>query len=557
MSTRPRSRRWVLVTAVVAVLGIVLAACGGGSDSGSDGGGGEATTDVTIAATGDPQSGGSLSFGLEGESDGFNPTVNRWAISGMMVANAVFDPLAAYDANGKAQPYLAKSFTPSADFKTWTIELRPGITFTNGEPLDGAALKKDMDALRASALIGIAAANINGTSVDPADPMKVIVTMTDPWAAFPTILTGQAGMVAAPAQLDATGEAASRQPIGTGPFMQKEWVPDNRWVGTKNPNYWRTDDAGTKLPYLDQVTFKPIVDTQNRTNALISGDVQMIHTTDWASIDQMETAAKDGQVQVVLDPTESEETFFILNTVKAPLDDVRVRQALALCTDSSQIRLVSQVPDGYEANSQFKTDSPWYSDGGFPAYDPAAGTDLINQVKAEKGDITLTLGTTPVPSNTAITQTAAQQWEQCGVKVNLITTEQSKFIADMATGNFQANLTRQFGESDPDQAYHWWSGSTATGALALNFARLNDPQIDAALKQARGSADPAVRTQAYVDLVKRQSELVPYIWINHTQWAIGAANSVRNISNVTLPDGEASLPYQGGNMRLTQTWLQP
>ena len=465
MSTRPRSRPWVLVTAVIAVLGILLAACGGGSDSGSDGGGdGETSPDVTIAATGDPQAGGSLAFGLEAESDGFNPTVNRWAISGMMVANAVFDPLAAYDANGKAQPYLAKSFTPSADFKTWTVELRPGITFTNGEPLDGAALKKDMDALRASALIGIAAANINGTSVDPADPMKVIVTMTDPWAAFPTILTGQAGMVAAPAQLDATGEAASRQPIGTGPFVQKEWVPDNRWVGTKNPNYWRTDDAGTKLPYLDQVTFKPIVDTQNRTNALISGDVQMIHTTDWASIDQMETAAKDGKVQVVLDPTESEETFFILNTAKAPLDDVRVRQALALCTDAAQIRLVSQVPDGYAATSQFKEDSPWYSDGGFPAYDPAAGTDLINQVKAEKGDVTLNLGTTPVPSNTAITQTAAQQWEQCGVKVNLITTEQSKFIADMATGNYQANLTRQFGESDPDQSYHWWSGATATGA---------------------------------------------------------------------------------------------
>ena len=345
MPTRPRSRPWVLVTGVIAVLGIVLAACGGGSDSGgTDGTDGETTSDVTIAASGSPQAGGSLTYGLEAESDGFNPTVNRWAISGMMVANAVFDPLAAYDADGKAQPYLAKSFTPSADFKTWTIELRSGITFTNGEPLDGAAVKKDMDALRASALIGIAAANINGTSVDPADPMKVIVTMTDPWAAFPTILTGQAGMVAAPAQLDATGEAASRQPIGTGPFVQKEWVPDNRWVGTKNPNYWRTDASGAQLPYLDSVTFKPIVDTQNRTNALISGDVQMIHTTDWASIDQIETAADDGKVQVVLDPTESEETFFILNTSKAPLDDVRVRQALALCTDTSQIRLVSQVP---------------------------------------------------------------------------------------------------------------------------------------------------------------------------------------------------------------------
>lgn len=559
MSTRPRSRPWVLVTGVIAVLGIILAACGGGS-SGSGGSDGTAdaktTSDVTIETSGPPQSGGTLAYALEAESDGFNPTANRWAISGMMVANAVFDPLAAYDADGKAQPYLAKSFTPSADFKTWTIEMRSGITFTNGESLDGAAVKKDIDALRASPLIGIAAANISGSAVDPADPMKVIVTMTDPWAAFPTILTGQAGMVAAPAQLDATGEAASRQPIGTGPFMQKEWVPDNRWVGTKNPNYWRKDASGVQLPYLESVTFKPIVDTQNRSNALISGDVQMMHTTDWASIDQLRSAAADGKVQIVLDPTESEETFFILNTSKAPLDDVRVRQALALCTDSTQIRLVSQVPDSYAATSQFKADSPWYSDGGFPVYDPGAGADLIAKVKEEKGDVTLTLGTTPVPSNTAITQTAAQQWEQCGVKVNLITTEQSKFISDMATGNYQANLTRQFGESDPDQAYHWWSGATATGPLALNFARLNDPQVDAALNKARGSADPAVRKQAYADLVKRQSELVPYIWINHTQWAIGAANSVRNLTNVTLPDGQPSLPFQSGNERLTETWIQ-
>jgi ABC-type transport system substrate-binding protein len=553
MPQRHRSRPWVLITAVVAVLGIILSACGGGSDGG--GGGDAALTDVTIAPSGPPKSGGTLDYALEAESDGFNPAVNRWAISGMMVANAVFDPLAAYDAEGRPQPYLAEAFTPSADFKTWTITVRPGITFTNGQPLDGAAVKKNLDAIKASTLTGAAAANVESNTVDPSDPMKVIVTMTDPWASFPVILTGQAGMMAAPAQLDATGEASTRQPIGTGPFVQKSWDPDRQWVGTKNPNYWRKDSSGNQLPYLDSVVFKPIVDTQNRTNALLSGDVQMLHTTDWASIDQLQTEAAAGKIQVVLDPTESEETFLMLNTSKAPLDDVRVRKALAQCTDAAQIRTVSEVPESYAATSQFKEGSPWYTDSGFPTYDPQAGTDLINEVKAEKGDISLDLGTTPVPTNTAITQVVAQQWEQCGVKVNLVTTEQSKFILDAATGNYQANLWRQFGETDPDQSYHWWRGKDDWGALSLNVARLNDPQVNAALDKARASDDENVRKEAYAELVKRQSELVPYIWINHTQWAIGAANNVRNLTNVSLPDGQASLPFQSGNERLTETWL--
>ena len=549
-----RSRPWVLVVGVIAVFGLVLAACGSSSsDEGGDTG--DASTDVTVAASGPPKTGGTINYGVEGESDGFNPTANRWAISGLMVANAVFDPLAAYDANGKAQPYLAQAFVPSADFKTWTIQMRSGITFTNGQPVDGAAVKKDLDAVRASPLVGGAAANVASTAVDPTDPLKVIVTMHDPWASFPASLTGQAGMIAAPAQLDAGAEDAARKPIGTGPFVQKEWVPDNRWVGTKNPGYWRKDSSGTQLPYLDSVVFKPIVDQQNRTNALVSGDVQMMHTTDWESISRLESESASGNLQLVLDPTESEETHVVLNTSKAPLDDVRVRQALALCTDAAQVRAVSLVPDGYEANSQFKSDSPWYSDGGYPAFDAQAGTDLINTVKAEKGDITVSLGTTPVPTNTAITQTLAQQWEQCGVKVNLTTTEQSKFILDMATGNYQANLSRQFGESDPDQSYVWWTGTNASGALALNFARLNDPQINTALNQARASDDVTVRQQAYADLVKRQSELIPYIWINHTQWAIAAANNVRNLTNVTLPDGQPSLPFQSGVERLTETWV--
>lgn len=553
MERRTGIRRWAPVVTAVMAFGLIAAACGGSSSS-SNNDNSAKTTDVTIKASGNPKSGGTVKFATEAESDGFNPTSNRWVISGYMVGNAVFDPLTAYDATGKPQPYLAKTFTPSADYKSWTVDLRPGVTFSDGTPVDAAAVKLSIETVKANALTGAALANI--ASVTVVSPTQLTIATTDPWASLPAILTTQVGFVAAPAMLKADGAAASRQPIGSGPFIQKEWVPDNRWVGTKNANYWRTDSSGNKLPYLDSVEFRPIVDPQNRVNALLSGDVQMIHTTDWPAINKLQTEAKSGKIQFVADPTETEESFIMFNTSKAPEDDVRVRQGLALCTDPNAIMLINETPADRAADSQFTKDSPWYSDSGFTTNDPTAGKALLDKVKAEKGPITITLTTTPVPANTNTTALIKQQWESCGVTVNTTTSEQSKFVADAVTGNYQANLWRQFAASDPDGDYVWWTGKNAVGGLTLNFARLQDAQIDAALNKARASADPAVRKQAYADLQKRQTELMPYIWLSHTQWAIGAANNVRNIVNQTLPDGQPALPFQRGEVRLTQTWVE-
>jgi len=552
MEKRAGIRRWAPVVAAIMAFGLIATACGGSSSDGSSESG--KTTDVTIKASGPPKAGGSVKFALEAETDGFNPTSNRWAISGYMVGNAVFDPLSAYDAEGNWAPYLAKAFTPSADFKTWTVDLRAGVNFSDGTPVDATAVKLALDTVKANALTGAALANMSTITV--VSPSQLTIATTDPWASLPAILTTQVGFIAAPAQLKAEGAAASRQPIGSGPFVQKEWVPDNRWVGTKNANYWRSDDKGNKLPYLDSVEFRPIVDPQNRVNALLSGDVQMMHTTDWPAIKRLEQEAASGNIQFVGDPTETEESFIMFNTQKAPVDDVRVRQALTLCTDPAAVLVVNETPAERAADSQFTKDSPWYSNSGFTTNDVAKGKSLIDAVKAEKGPITITLGTTPVPANTNTTALLKQQWEACGVTVNTTTSEQSKFVSDAVTGNYTANLWRQFAASDPDGDYVWWTPKNATGPLTLNIARLADTQIGAALDKARASNDPAVRKQAYADLQKRQTELAPYIWLAHTQWAIGAAKNVRNITNQTLPDGQAALPFQRGEVRLTQTWLE-
>ena len=546
-------RRTVSIVAAVAAVALFASSC---SSSGSSSGGSSAasTSDITVKATGAPTPGGSVKFGVEAESDGFNPTTNRWAVSGHMVGSAVFDPLSAYDENGKAQPYLAKSFTPSADFKSWAIELRPNVNFSDGTSVDGAAVAKSLNAMKKDALVGIALANV--ASVVASGPLSVTVTTIDPDASLPAALTTQVGYVVAPAQLDAPPPANTRSPIGSGPFIQKEWVPDNRWSGTKNPNYWRSDAKGNKLPYLDSLEFRPITDPQNRVNALLAGDVNMIHTTDFPAMAKLRSEAQSGNVQVVFDQTETEESFIIFNTSKAPLDDVRVREGLKLCTDPAAIRLINETPEDRAADSQFTKNSPWYFDSGFKTNDPAAGKALIAKVIAEKGPISLSLTTTPVPANVNTTALIKQQWEPCGVSVTTTTTEQSKFILDLATGNYQADLSRQFSGTDPAVDYVWWTGKNASGPLALNFARLNDAELNAALDKGRASPDVAVRKEAYATVQKRQTALVPYIWLAHTQWALGAAKNVRNFTSMTLPDGAKAQPFQGGIVKLTETWIE-
>ena len=303
----------------------------------------------------------------------------------------------------------------------------------------------------------------------------------------------------------------------------------------------------------------PVTEAATRTTALLNGDVQLMHTTDWASIAELRAAATRGEVQFVANDGASEEGFVVFNTMKAPLDDVRVRRAVALCTDRDSFLEVSQIPAESAATSQFDESSPWYDpDNGFPAFDPAAGTALVTEVEAEKGPVVFELNTVPTPENQTQIQLLATQWEACGMEIDLKATEQSTFIADMVTGNFSANLSRQFGATDPDGDYVWWIGSNAApiGSFALNFARLADPQVDDALNRGRGTDDRAARVEAYSDLQRRQSELLPYVWLNHIQWVIGAADDVRNIGNQTLPGGEPARPVGGGGFRLTETWLQ-
>jgi ABC-type transport system substrate-binding protein len=526
---------------------------------------GVSDTDITIAASGEPQRGGKLSYGMNADSDGFDPTENRFAASGVMVANAVYDPLTALDVDLVARPYLAASIEPNAAYDVWIITMRDGVTFHDGTPLTAQVVADTFLAHRGSVLTGSVLTPVQNAVA--LDDLTVEVTMDQPWVAFPNVLTSQVGYIPAASMLaDATlGPDApspgddpedSRAPIGTGPFSFSSWTPGAQSTFKRYDDYWREG-----LPYLDEVEFQTVIEPQNREDNIISGTLDMVMESNPTSIAEFRGDAAAGKVQIVEDRGEGEEGFVMLNVTAAPFDDVRARQALALATDAETYVAAADQGVPMVARGPFNPSSPWYVETDYPEYDLEAARALLAQIEAETGaPVSFTLQETPGAEAVRATQILQGMWQDAGFVVDIAIVDETTQIANALTGDYEATRWRQFGAPDPDTDLIWWTSEATEGALNLNFSGNKNPAIDAALQEGRTNPDPEARKAAYADFQRILSEDLPYIWLTHTVWAIVASNDVRGITNGPLPDGEESIPLGGqgtfgGVHRLTQTWL--
>jgi ABC-type transport system substrate-binding protein len=551
-----RQTRYLALTVLVA-FSLLAVACGGSDDDGEEGG--SDTTEANqqvIEPTGEAQPGGDLVFALEAETDGWDPTINRWAVSGHQIGQAVFDTLAAYNSDGEAVAYLAEALTPNDDYTEWTITLREGVTFHDGTPLNADAIVENLTRHLESPLTAPAIRPIE--EVTAQDDLNALVKMSSPWASFPVYLTAQVGYVVAPSQF-AMGDEGRLNPIGTGPFKFEEWIPDNHFTASKYEDYWREG-----LPYLDSVEFRPIIESQTRVNAIQSGDIDMFHTSDPRSIIDARALADGGQVQIVEDGAVGEESFIMLNNAVAPTDDVRIREALAMSTNREAY--AESIDQGIRpvASSPFIESSPWYSQeavDAYPAYDLEGAKALVEEYEAEVGPAEVTIQLTPVTANREATQFLAAGWQEAGIDVKFEEKEQALLINDALAGNFIANQWRQLGSIDPDGEYVWWDIQNANdiGVASLNFMRMKNQELTDFMDEGRAVPEFEARKEAYDQAQIQLNETIPYLWLTHTLWAIVADNEVRNIGYLTLPDGSEAIGFGtgfAGAVSLTEVWLE-
>jgi peptide/nickel transport system substrate-binding protein len=454
--------------------------------------------------------------------------------------------------------------TPNAANTVWTIKVRSGIKFHDGTALDGTVVKNNIDAYRGKyknrhplLFSFVFGAYIKDTKL--VDPMTVEVD-TVPWVAFPAYLysSGRLGIMAQ-AQLDDTKTCASKL-IGTGPFKLQDWKRNDHFTAVKNPDYWRKDKAGVQLPYLDSITFKPIVESAQTVNGIQSGNVDLALDDGPSDSAQYRDLAKSNKINLTESTKFPELSYTLFNVTTPPFDNINARLAVAYAVDRVQENKLRNKDILELASGPFGPGVMGYvKDTGLPSYDPVKAKDYVAKYTAATGKplqfTYLSAGTDPEGLKTiALIKTYV---EKVGMKMTVKAVDESQGINNVIAKQFQAVGWRNHPGYDPDTEWVWWHCDNAAVPCdnPVNFNGFNDSVINKALEDARASTDPAQRKTDYETVNKQFAKMVYNGWGYWDDWTIPAQTKVHGIGNLPLPDGSAPFPGLSSGIDPAGIWV--
>ncbi len=500
-----RSRVTGQVIGLVTVLALFAAACG---DDDDDSGGAPASTssatqagastttagatDATAAATtttsdAGPVSGGEATILMNVEVGTLDP-VKATGSAGSDASRMfpLYGALVTYE-SGEAKPYFAESLTPSADFATWTLKLRPGIVFSDGSPYDAAAVKANWDRAADPANSSPARGFVAGfESTTVTDPLTLEIKLKAPNAHVPANLSrfGALNYVASGQALAAKQDLTST-PVGAGPYTMQEWVRDDHMTLVKNPNF-----VDSPRPYLDKITLRWVGDEQQRLDTFLKGDADAGYTNLPGTA---AAAAKEGNEYVSV--TVGTGQTYVFNTTTPPFNDPRVRRAFVLGIDREAMGDVVFGEGNVPATSFSRPGSKWFDEqAAIPGYDPAEAQRLFSEAAADLGgsvDINLQgFQLSLEVRKVEYIQTALNAFDNVNVEVNIF--DSSTAIQNVLRGDYQVS-SWGFPWLDPEPGVY----NALRSGLPTNYSKYADPAVDAALDQARVTDDDTARLELY------------------------------------------------------------
>jgi ABC-type transport system substrate-binding protein len=490
----------------------------------------------------EPQAGGEITWGLTNDGTGFD-TTGAIAPGSIRVITALTEALVGLDVDANWHPALAESLTPNEDFTSWTITMRPGLVFHDGEPVDAAAVAANLQAQKDSPTVGFRLSQIE--SITAIDDLSVEVKMTAPWATFPFLLVGQPGWMVSPSTIG-TNETF----VGTGPFTLESWTPGDGARVVRNPNYWRADEG---LPYLDAINFKFLVEQTVKRQAFEAGDVEgYISPGDEDIVDFLE----DDGVDVWIGTAGANEYLWLLNTTAPPFDDLRVRQAMAHAIDRQFLIDTFRSSLTIPADGPLNPSSPFYSEATYPEFDPPAAQALVDEYEAEVGPIEFELSIEPNPAVIEVAEVMMSFLADVGIDGTIKEIGQGQSAITAVQDDYQAFSWFQFGSPDPDGLYDFFHSN---GGL-LNWSNLVSADIDEGLDIGRQNDDPARRVEGYAQYLQALADEVPMVWVDHLN-GIEAAVTLPELHGIGTPgmfqDGTPSLPMTDGSFfAWPAVWLE-
>ncbi|VVM44134.1 Periplasmic dipeptide transport protein [Pseudomonas fluorescens] len=472
-----------------------------------------------------------LSVCTEASPEGFDVVQYNSLTTTNASADVLMNRLVDFDtASGKVVPSLADSWEVSTDGLTYVFKLRPQVKFHTTEyfkpsrELTAEDVKFSFDRMLdpANPWHKVAQSGFPHAQsmqlpalikkIDALDPLTVRFTLDHPDSTFlATLSMGFASIYSAEyadklMKAGATDKLNS-QPIGTGPFVFKRYQKDSQIRYTANKAYWKPEDVK-----IDNLIFSITPDAAVRLQKLKAGECQVSGYPRPADIEVME---KDPNLRV-LKQAGFNLGFLAYNTTHAPLDQLKVRQALDMAIDKPAIIKAVYQSAGQLAQNALPP-AQWSYDPNIKdaPYDPVKARVLLKEAGVAPGTTinlwAMTVQRASNPNARMSAQMIQQDWEKIGIKANIVSYEWGEYIKRAKNGEHDAMIYGWTGDNgDPDN----WLGVlySCAAVKGSNYAKWCDPAYDKLVQQAKLSTDKEQRVKLYQQaqlILKQQVPITP------------------------------------------------